>query len=287
VARLHIRLLETPADFEACELIQKAVWNTRSVSSEVIRVTQKYGGAALAAFIGGRMVGFIYALLAQRHDRLIHWSHMMAVLPKFRNLGIGFRMKMAHRELALRQGLHSICWTYDPLQSPNATLNISRLGARVEEYVPDYYGHFPSSIEKSLPSDRFVVDWRIASAAVRRKSEKRQDPPPHASLPQINKTKMNARGFLENQKINFSLREPGLLVEIPSNTDAMREQAIRPALRWRLESRAIFQQYLSAGYRVADFLAPLPATDGRCFYLLRRARAKERRGRELGAAHAG
>ena len=36
------------------------------------------------------------------------------------DLGLGFRMKLAHRKLALAAGISSICWTYDPLQSRNA-----------------------------------------------------------------------------------------------------------------------------------------------------------------------
>jgi predicted GNAT superfamily acetyltransferase len=52
----------------------------------------------------------------------------MAVEAKYRDQGFGFRMKLAHRQIALERGLKSICWTFDPLQSRNARLNISRLG---------------------------------------------------------------------------------------------------------------------------------------------------------------
>ena len=266
--RAQIRQLKSPDEFRACERIQMTVWGNLGVGSEVMGVTQKYGGAVLGAVVGERIVGFIYALLARRHGRLIHWSHMMAVEPRFRNLGLGFRMKLAHRELALKQGVKSICWTYDPLQSRNATLNIFRLGARVEEYVPDCYGRFPSVIERGLASDRFVVNWRIASRAVERRLQGPQ--PPSLSPRRINETRLNAQGFLENRKIFLNLRHPRLLVEIPPNTDAMRSRALGLARRWRTESQKIFQRYLSAGYRVEDFVAPSSAISGHCFYVLRR-----------------
>ena len=269
--RIEVRLLETHNQFLECERIQKAVWGTLGASSEVMTVTQKYGGAVLGAIVGGKIVGFIYAFLARRNGRLVHWSHMMAVAPGFRNRGLGFRMKLAHRRLALKQGIQSICWTYDPLQSRNATLNIRRLGARVEDYLKDCYGHFPSRIERGLESDRFVVNWRIATPAVRRRL--REGPPAFETLalPPVNETQVNAQRFLENRRVFPNLRQPRLRVEIPSNTDEMRVRALPLARRWRIEAREIFERYFSAGYRVEEFLSPGRATGGRCFYVLRRA----------------
>jgi predicted GNAT superfamily acetyltransferase len=271
MVRAEIRRLKTLEEFRACERLQLEVWGSLAVGAELLGVTQKYGGAVLGVLARGRVVGFLYAFLARRHGRLIHWSHMMAVDEGHRDLGLGFRMKLAHRQYALAQGLKSICWTYDPLQSRNAALNLTRLGARVVEFIPNCYGRFPSAIERGLTSDRFVVDWRIGSRAVARRL--REKPPrlsDAARWPQVNETQRNAQGLLVNARLHLNLRAPRLLVEIPPNTDAMRASALALARRWRLESRRIFQGYLAAGYRVDDFLPPSAATDGRCFYLLRR-----------------
>lgn len=268
--RVQVRLLRKHEEFRECERIQKVVWGALGVAGEVMTVTQKYGGAVLGAFVGRRCVGFLYAFLARRHNRVIHWSHMMAVEPEFRDLGLGFRMKLAHRRLALRQGLSSICWTYDPLQSRNAALNISRLGAQVEDYLPDCYGHFPSAIEKGLPSDRFVVNWLIASPAVEHRLREAVTAREDYSLPRVNETKLKGQTFLENRKIFLSLCAPRLLLEIPPNTDAMRAHAFALARRWRMETRKMFQRYFTAGYTVEDFLPPSPARGGCCFYVLRR-----------------
>jgi predicted GNAT superfamily acetyltransferase len=266
----EIRLLENLDEFRECERIQMGVWGTLGASREIMAVTQKYGGAVLGTIVKGRVVGFVYAFLARYHGRLVHWSHMMAVEAKFRDQGFGFRMKLCHRRLALKRGLKSICWTYDPLQSRNAWLNLSRLGAVVDEYVPDCYGHFPSVLEKGLPSDRLVVNWHIASARVRERL-RGGIPPLDPSLPRVNETQLTVRGFPENRVIRLRLTHPCLLVEIPAHTDEMRSRALPLARLWRLETRRIFERYLSAGYRVEDFLPPQPATEGRCFYLLRRS----------------
>ena len=268
--RVEIRLLKTHEEYRACERLQMEVWGTLGAGSEVLSVTQKYSGVVLGALLGGEVVGFLYAFLARRQGELIHWSHMMAVEPRHRDKGLGFRMKLAHRQFALAQGIKSMCWTFDPLQSRNAALNLARLGARVEEYVADCYGQFPSVIEKGLPSDRFVVDWRIASARVARRL--RHGPPPVKGrhLPRVNETRVRSGGFLENRRIHLNLSEARLLVEIPTNTDAMRRKALPLARRWRMEARRIFQHYGKAGYRVVDFLPPSPGSAGCCFYLLNR-----------------
>lgn len=270
MAAAEVRLLKEHKEFKQCEHLQRAVWGSLAVSPEIMAVTQKHGGAVLGALVEGRVVGFLYAFLARRKGRIVHWSHMMAVTSKFRGQGLGLRLKLAHRELALQQGIRSICWTYDPLQSPNARLNLAKLGARVEEYVVDCYGRFPSIIESGLPSDRFVVNWRIGAQDVERRLAGKNAGSFATSLPRINATTINAHGFLANRKIDLNRREPRLLVEIPPDAGRMRRNFLPLARRWRLDTRKIFLRYLAEGYRVDDFLTMSQARGQQYFYLLRR-----------------
>lgn len=267
--RIEIRLLKNVDEARQCELVQTQVWGGPSITREAMTAIQKYGGALIGTLIDGKVVGFICAFLARYHGHLAHWSHMMGVEAKYRDQGFGFKMKMVHRQVALDQGLKSICWTVDPLQSRNARLNISRLGAIPEEYVPDVYGRFPSVLEKGLPSDRWVMNWRIATARVEARL-RGETPPFRPGLPRVNETRLNALGFPQNRTIRLDLTQRHLLVETPAQTDMMRSQALPLARRWRLEARRIFQHYLARGYRVEDFFPPQPATEGRCLYLLRR-----------------
>jgi predicted GNAT superfamily acetyltransferase len=264
-----IGLIKTPEEYRACAEIERALWGHSCVSSEVLLVTQESGGVVLGATVEGKMVGFLYAFLGRRHGRLIHWSHIMGVRDGYRDLGLGFRMKQAHRRLALQRGVRSICWTYDPLQSRNANLNIARLAARPEEYIPNRYGQFESHIEKGLPSDRFVVNWHIGTQEVARQLRARTPRAVDLDVPRANETRLNPHGFLENHRLHLHLRAPRLAVEIPPNTDAIRERDLALALRWRLEIRRIFTHYLAAGYQVVDF-APPRLGDGHCVYFLRR-----------------
>jgi len=247
------------------------VWGNVGVGSEVLSVTQKYGGVVLGAVAKGKLLGFLYAFLGRYHGRVVHWSHMMAVEKGHRDKGLGFRMKLAHRKSALQEGIKSICWTYDPLQSRNAALNIARLGVRVEEYLPDCYGRFPSVIEKGLPSDRFVVCWQIGSARVARCLQGPPLRPTNLNLPRINETRRNEEEFIVNRGISFSFAEPRLLLEIPTNTDEMRVRALKLARQWRLETRRMFQRAFESSCRVLDFVTTGTGGDRRAFYVLSRA----------------
>ena len=269
-----IRPLKDHAEFRQCERLQQEVWGTVAASGEVLFVTQKNGGMVLGALAEKRVVGFIYAFLGRRKGRLIHWSHMMGVEASYRDRHLGFRMKVVHREQALQQGIQSIAWTYDPLQSRNAVLNLARLGAEIDEYLPDCYGHFPSAIEKGLPSDRLVANWRISSRRVERRLKGEEQPFSRTDLPRVNETLVDSRGLLTNRRLHLNLSDSRVLLEIPTNTDEMRALDMDLALRWRLETGRMFQRYFSLGYRVQDFVAPAINDNQRAFYLL--ARAKRR-----------
>ena len=272
-SRIVVRLLRTAAEFQECARIQQTVWGSAGVSGELLQVTAKNGGAVIGAFSGTHLAGFLYAFLARRHGRLAHWSHLMAVEPGFRDRGLGLRMKIAHRTLALAQGIHSIAWTYDPLQSRNAALNIHRLGAEVREYLPDCYGSFPSRIECGLPSDRFVAEWQIASRHVAKSLTDNRPAIQIGALPVANEVEWDARAFAINRRLHLSLPERRLLVEIPADPDRMRAENLDGARRWRLESRRVFQNYFKKGYRVTDFIAPPQNDPRRAFYLLERSKA--------------
>jgi predicted GNAT superfamily acetyltransferase len=269
--RIVVRPLRTITEFQQCERIQETVWGRAGVSGELMLVTAKNGGLVIGAFCGAHLAGFIYAFLARRHGQLIHWSHLMAVEPAFRDRRLGFRMKLEHRRRALAQGIRCVAWTYDPLQSRNASLNIHRLGAEVREYLPDCYGSFQSKIECGLPSDRFVAEWRIASAHVQHRLEAGRPATLRVNLPQVNSVHSDERGFVTNRRLRLSLSEPRLLVEIPRDPDGMRTLDLDLARRWRLDMRRVFQHYFGKDYRVSDFFSPADTGARRAFYVLARS----------------
>ena len=112
------------------------------------------------------MAGFALAYPGIRDGKPYLHSHMAAVLPEFRNLGIGRMLKLAQRDDALARGISLIEWTFDPLQPRNAYFNFCRLGVQARHYLIDVYGHTNSPLHASLPTDRLVAEWHLDSNRV-------------------------------------------------------------------------------------------------------------------------
>ena len=93
---------------------------------------------------------------------VVYHSHLAAVAEARRHKDIGRRMKLAQRERAIEAGIPMIIWTFDPLQSRNAHLNLNKLGAVIRRYEANYYGEGLSSVfGKGAPSDRVFAEWWV------------------------------------------------------------------------------------------------------------------------------
>jgi len=168
IPEIVVRHCTTLEEFEECVLIEHATWGKDiSVVSSIFVVAFHTGGQVLGAFDGKRMLGFTLALLGIRDGETFLHSHMTAVLPEFRDSGIGRRLKLFQREEALKRGIKLVEWTFDPLESKNAHFNLMRLGAVARRWIPNCYGVTESPLHGSLPTDRLVAEWRLDSGRVR------------------------------------------------------------------------------------------------------------------------
>ena len=179
-APITVRHCETLAEYQECVRLQLITWGEDLVvPSGLFVVARETGGQTLGAFAGTKMVGFTLGL-AGLHGRapIIH-SHMTAVLPEFRDRGIGRMLKLAQRNDALARGIHLVEWTFDPLELKNAHFNINRLGAVVKRYIPNCYGITESPLHAGLPTDRLMAEWLLDSPRV--EAILRGDAPPIAA----------------------------------------------------------------------------------------------------------
>jgi predicted GNAT superfamily acetyltransferase len=168
--QVHLAPVTALADFERCVEVQLAVWGYSDgdlIPKRVFIVAQRIGGQVIGAFDRDAMVGFAMALPGYRDGKSYLHSHMLAVLPEYRNAGLGRRLKLAQRDDALARGFDVMEWTFDPLEIKNAHLNIVRLGAIARRYMPDFYGPSTSPLQGGLPTDRLVAEWWLRSARVR------------------------------------------------------------------------------------------------------------------------
>ncbi|MEO7142736.1 MAG: GNAT family N-acetyltransferase [Bryobacteraceae bacterium] len=169
---IAIRALTEHAEFEEAVRLQELIWGFDEIELLPVRlfvVAVKVGGQAFGAYDGGRMVAFGLAIpgLKLGGKTYLH-SHMLGVLPEYRNQGVGRMMKLEQRKDALARGIDLVEWTFDPLEIKNAYFNIERLGAVVRRYVPNQYGTTSSHLHAGLPTDRCIAEWWLGTDRVNR-----------------------------------------------------------------------------------------------------------------------
>ena len=126
--QIEIAPLTTEQHFRGAVELQRVIWGFQDIELLPVRffvVATKVGGQALGAFDNGRMVAFCMAIpgLKPGGKSYLH-SHMLGVLPEYRDFGLGRRLKLRQRDDALAAGIELIEWTFDPLETKNAYFNV-------------------------------------------------------------------------------------------------------------------------------------------------------------------
>ena len=168
---IKIRQLSQELEFAQVVRLQRQIWgfdDADLLPQRLFVVASKVGGQVLGAFDEEKMVAFCFCIpgLKPGGKYYLH-SHMLGVLPEFRNTGLGRRLKLEQRIYAIEASVDLIEWTFDPLELKNAFFNIERLGAIVRRYVHNQYGKTSSHLHGGLPTDRLVPEWWIQSSRVK------------------------------------------------------------------------------------------------------------------------
>lgn len=265
----------------AVEALQREVWpgsETDIVPAHLLITVIHNGGVVLGAFVAERLIGFVFGFpgleFTPDGPRPKHCSHMAGVHPDYRNSGVGFALKRAQWQMVRHQGLDHVTWTYDPLLSRNAYLNVARLGAVCCTYRRSEYGDMRDGLNAGLPSDRFQVDWWINTKRVERRLGKRARP----TLRLNHLTRVGVRPLYTLQTGTQSLPRPPehlpaleaqlLAAEIPSDFTALKTADFALARDWRFFSREFFETVFARGYIVTDFVFDRGQDLSRSFYIL-------------------
>lgn len=281
------------------EEIQRRVWlgsETEVVPAHIIVAIVKYGGVLIGAYIenGGieQCIGFVFGFpgfySTPDGPRPMHCSDMLAILPEYRDQGLGYRLKRAQWQMVRNQGVDRIIWTYDPLMSRNAHLNINKLGAVCNTYLRNFYGELCDIMNQGLASDRFQVDWWVNTNRVNERLSRNArkslelDHYLAAGVPIINPTRQNAFGLpcptpvlsniieiIDDGKSHMSEGEnPAMfLVEIPADFLSLKQADPSLAKEWREHTRQIFEALFEKDYLVTDLVFS-PDSPKRTYYVL-------------------
>jgi predicted GNAT superfamily acetyltransferase len=255
------------------------VWTgseTDVIPAHMLLAAVHNGGLALGAFVGADLVGVAFGFPGMYPTpdgpRLKHHSHILGVQPDWNGKGVGFALKRAQWQVVRKQGIDRITWTYDPLLSRNAHLNITRLGAVCNTYLRSEYGEMRDGLNSGLPSDRFQVDWWLNTKRVERHLSRRPRPVLGLShYVNAGATLVAASGNIEAvariPPTTPSLTGTLLLVEIPADFPSLKNADLTLARDWRFYTREIFEETFSSGYIVTDFIHDKK----RSFYVLTHA----------------
>jgi predicted GNAT superfamily acetyltransferase len=133
----------------------------------------------------------------------------------------------------------AVTWTFDPLVRRNAWLNISKLGAAVEAYLPDFYGRMDDGINDGDETDRLLAVWATAASSS-------GDPATADAAPVLEEV---AGAPVTRQP---PADAPVLAVATPPDVETLRRTDRALALQWRRAVRDALVPLLAEG-RIVGF----------------------------------
>ena len=224
---IQIRCLENFQEQKSARKIFDITWSMESgteITPNLLQAMTHSGSYLSGAFIENKIVGAAFAFPATNDGLHLH-SHMTAVLPEFRDKGVGYALKIDQWSWAKKMSYSYLSWTFDPLVRRNAKLNIAKLGVDISAYFPNFYGDMPDALNAGDESDRLMVSWRTDIDAPK------------------------ARELI-------SKPEPDdVLIEIPEDIVAIRSRNQSESMKWRRQVREQFTATFEKNGKVIGFSA--------------------------------
>ncbi len=268
--RIEYRPVRNSDEYAACVDLQRLTWGSgfaEVVPQSVFALLQKISGVVLGAFTPSKeIIGFALSFPGLLDGEWVQWSDMLAVHPNFRDQNIGFNLKTAQRQESLAIGCKTIVWTFDPLESRNAYLNLRKLGVTASQYFPDFYGTVQGTLLGGLATDRLLAVWDLPA-------------PPRKSLLDIewqdfHNTFLPLCGLLRDVPADtpsppvLDLKGPHVMIEIPPDLQDLKKRDMQTARSWRTSTRLVFQHYLKVGFKIVDYGRWNTPAGQRAFYHL-------------------
>jgi predicted GNAT superfamily acetyltransferase len=222
---IKINSLNSIAEQNYARLIFDKVWSIDSgteITPNLLMAMVHSGAYLSGAFIDGNCVGAALAFPATAGGLHLH-SHMTAVLDEYRDQGVGYSLKIDQWHWAKKNNFSEISWTFDPLVSRNAKLNLIKLGVNISSYQPNFYGDMPDALNAGDESDRLMVSWKVVG----------ENP--------------------VKRELISTPKPTDILIQIPADIVAIRSKDREENLRWRRKVREQFLQSFEKGGQVVGF----------------------------------
>lgn len=239
-----IKELTTLKEMEQVQLLEAAIWQTVPLPTHQTLTAIKHGGIMVGAYDGDRLIGFSYGFAATNEGRIYLCSHMLGIDEAYRSRQVGEKLKFAQREIAIRKGYNLMVWTYDPLETRNGYLNLTKLNGICHTYVENCYGEMKDGFNKGLPSDRFEVHWHLTAPYVTDRQQLDV-----ANAEPVGDLTTDTDGFPQLQYRHIEqLTAPVYSLPVPKDFQTLKAQHPEKAMHWRFATRVLFQRLFAAGY---------------------------------------
>lgn len=245
---IEIRELNSYHEMKFVQNLEKDVWNMEPIPLHQIITASQNGGLLLGAFVNEEMIGFCYSFPGFLEGQNYLCSHMLGIHPSHQGKGVGVRLKQVQKELAYEKGYNLITWTYDPLETRNAYLNLSKLRAFCSIYMENCYGEMEDNLNRGLPSDRFKVEWWINSSHISKRQEDYMKQAQHIFQWIQSKNHLPKLINIEQGLHCIATMDQPILVPVPSSFQQVKNKDYELAIDWRFKTREIFQTLFSYQY---------------------------------------
>lgn len=242
---MECREMKTMAEMEQMQELEGRIWGMTTIPTHQTLTAVKNGGIMVGAYINNQLIGFSYGFAGFDNGKSYLCSHMLGIDQAYRSQGIGEMLKQKQREIATHKGYDMMKWTYDPLETRNAYLNLTKLNGICNTYIENCYGEMQDGFNKGLPSDRFEIHWHLKSPYVVKKQKINAENPIT-----LNTITFNQEGLpvFEQGNTHRELSEYSYSVDVPKVFQGLKVSSKELALDWRRKTRTLFQRLFQSGY---------------------------------------
>lgn len=271
-----IRDLKNYDEMLTLRRLQQEIWGlddpTIGLYPPVLNTAAKNGGVVLGAFDDetGEMVAFLFSFLGREPGGPFKLcSQNMGVKKEWRRYGIAEALKRVQRERTIAQELPLITWTYDPLEGPNAHLNLHKLRAISRTYMRDIYGSNFGTLNAGLPTDRLLVEWWVKGSRLTQEPDEDYEEAIWDSPSIFEVQGEGAARWIA--KADLSLDSSFVLLESLADIHPVKEANMELALDWRMKVRKAFERYFAKGYIAVDFVSVIERGERHNRYILQKS----------------
>lgn len=233
--KIAIRLLENEVEYENCYNLQKDIFglsDKHAIPPALINLFNRSNpkiGYVLGAFHKANLVGFLITTSTANSNTV--YSILLGIHKQFRGYNIGEKLFLFQKQLCINNNIETINFIYDPLEGNLAKLYIQKLGMKGIRYEPAVY----ILNKDEIPNDKILTTWKLKADVI---------------TPQIN-TKEELLMKYPICSLDHNKNEK-FLVEIPGNFIHLKNKKSSKALNYRLQTRAIFQNYINERNYILD-----------------------------------